>query len=257
MINLFKSIIITFSMYSKIPMPYIKWDNKNLKYTMCFLPIIGIFISFSIYIWYKLCIYFEISNALFASGTIVISVLINGGIHMDGYLDTMDSLNSHLDKDKKLEILKDVHVGAFSVIMSNLYFIFEFGLWFELYKYNKIMIFAITCFIFSRIISGMMIIKLKCAKNTGLAYMFSDNADKENVFKIYILWFILCVLIQGYINLYILFILIFVVSFYIFKFKKMCYSNFGGITGDLSGYMLQIIELIVLVCSVIGGIFIK
>lgn len=36
---------------------------------------------------------------------------------MDGFMDTMDAFHSYQDKEKKLAILKDPHIGAFSVLM--------------------------------------------------------------------------------------------------------------------------------------------
>ena len=44
-----------------------------------------------------------------------------GDSMMDGYLDTTDALSSHREREKKLEILKDSHVGAFAVIWTGLY----------------------------------------------------------------------------------------------------------------------------------------
>ena len=37
---LLKSCAIAFSMYSKIPMPRVDWNEKNMKYAMCFFPVV-------------------------------------------------------------------------------------------------------------------------------------------------------------------------------------------------------------------------
>ena len=39
--NIIKSICVAFSMYSKIPMPRVEWNEKNMKYAMCFFPLVG------------------------------------------------------------------------------------------------------------------------------------------------------------------------------------------------------------------------
>ena len=57
----------------------------------------------------------------FAFVGLAIILLVTGGIHMDGYMDTMDALHSYGNREKKLEILKDSHIGAFAVIMTVLY----------------------------------------------------------------------------------------------------------------------------------------
>ena len=50
-----------------------------------------------------------------------IPILITGGFHVDGFLDTCDALHSYQPRERKLEILKDSHIGAFAVIMLALY----------------------------------------------------------------------------------------------------------------------------------------
>ena len=52
-------------------------------------------------------------------------LLVTGGIHADGFCDTVDALSSHAEREKMLEILKDSHCGAFAVIF--------FGLWLVLW----------------------------------------------------------------------------------------------------------------------------
>ena len=40
--HILKSIIIAFSMYSKIPMPQFEWKEEDMKHVLCFFPWIGI-----------------------------------------------------------------------------------------------------------------------------------------------------------------------------------------------------------------------
>ena len=40
---------------------------------------------------------------------------------MDGFLDTVDARSSCQDRQRKLEILKDPHTGAFAVIGGGVY----------------------------------------------------------------------------------------------------------------------------------------
>ena len=50
---------------------------------------------------------------------------------MDGFIDTSDAAASYADKGKRLEILKDPHIGAFSVIYAAVYFVLMMGIWSE------------------------------------------------------------------------------------------------------------------------------
>lgn len=39
--KLIRSCIVSFSMYSKIPMPQFKWNDDDMKYMLVFFPWIG------------------------------------------------------------------------------------------------------------------------------------------------------------------------------------------------------------------------
>ena len=43
--NMLKSLIIALAMYSKLPVPNIDWDEKNMRYAMCFFPVVGVIIG--------------------------------------------------------------------------------------------------------------------------------------------------------------------------------------------------------------------
>ena len=58
-----------------------------------------------------------------------VPLLVTGGIHMDGFLDTCDARASWGDREKKLEILKDSHTGAFAVISGVLYLLLLAGVY--------------------------------------------------------------------------------------------------------------------------------
>ncbi|MFR7944084.1 adenosylcobinamide-GDP ribazoletransferase [Sellimonas intestinalis] len=36
------SLGIAFSMYSKIPVPKVRWTNEAMQYTFCFFPLVGV-----------------------------------------------------------------------------------------------------------------------------------------------------------------------------------------------------------------------
>ena len=50
---------------------------------------------------------------------------------MDGFMDTMDAVHSYGDRTKKLEILKDPHLGAFAVICAVVYLLLYTGSMYE------------------------------------------------------------------------------------------------------------------------------
>ena len=102
-----KSIAIAFSMYSKIPMVQFEWKEEDMRYSMCFFPLVGIVIGLLSWCWWLFCQQFGIGKMCFAFVGLAIILLVTGGIHMDGYMDTMDALHSYGSREKTLYMFAD------------------------------------------------------------------------------------------------------------------------------------------------------
>ena len=130
--NGFYSLLIAVSMYSKVPVPSVNWTRERMGYVMCWFPIVGIFCGIALIIWIEVGNLFHLSPEMTGIVAAVVPLLVTGGIHMDGFLDTCDALSSYGEREKKLEILKDPHVGAFGVIACGLYLLICAGVMCEL-----------------------------------------------------------------------------------------------------------------------------
>ncbi len=115
--KIIRSCIVSFSMYSKIPMPQFEWKEDDMKYMLCFFPWIGAVIGGLLWLWSLLCNRFGIGMICYVAIGTLIPLAVTGGFHVDGFMDTMDAFHSYQPREKKLEILKDSHIGAFAVIM--------------------------------------------------------------------------------------------------------------------------------------------
>ena len=101
-----KAMVIAFSIYSKIPVPQFEWKEEDMEYMMCFFPWIGGVIGLFFYGWAVLCEKFAVGNVCYALIAAAIPLMISGGFHVDGYMDTMDAFHSYQSREKKLEILQ-------------------------------------------------------------------------------------------------------------------------------------------------------
>lgn len=243
------SFIIAFAMYSKIPMPRTEWTKDNMKYAMCFFPGIGAVIGAVILLWNYIQGYAGFGNSFYTVVLMMIPVLITGGIHLDGLLDTSDALSSYKPMDQKLEILKDSHAGAFAIIVGICYFFLLFGCYSET-NARMLSVLAIG-FMLSRALSGLAIVSFRMAKNTGLAATFSDMAVKSRVKMVMIIYIILCavgmILLEPVLGTVCFLSALFMFAYY----RHMSYQKFGGITGDLAGFFLQVCELVMAAAVVI------
>ena len=146
--HILKSIIIAFSMYSKIPMPQFEWKEEDMKHVLCFFPWIGIVIGLCLYFWRLLCDRFGIRNLCYVFIGTAIPLLLTGGFHVDGFMDTMDAFHSYQPKERKLEILKDSHIGAFAVIRLLVYSAVYFAALFWMAEQGKEQAFLLFAGIF-------------------------------------------------------------------------------------------------------------
>ena len=130
---------------------------------MCFFPLVGVVTGIlEVILGNALLVYTSCGTLFFAGVMTLLPVLVNGGIHMDGFLDTMDALNSYGSREKKLEILKDSRTGAFAVIGFGLYLVASLALWSEA-KTEMLPVIG-AGYVMSRSLSGFSVMVFPSAK---------------------------------------------------------------------------------------------
>ena len=87
-------------------------DEKRLARSMAFYPLAGLVIGgLSALVLFLLSSLFPKPLALWL--TLGLSVLLTGGLHLDGFSDTLDGIGCRGTREKILEVMKDSRVGAF------------------------------------------------------------------------------------------------------------------------------------------------
>ena len=254
--SIINSFFIALSMYSRIPVPRVDWKKENMRYAMCFFPMIGVAIGAVMYLAGWLLDKAVVSTLFRGVVFTLIPIIITGGIHMDGFMDTMDALGSWGDREKKLEILKDSHAGAFAVITACVYFMAFYGGYSQISdNWQAICIMALG-FCMSRCFSGLGVLSLPKANASGTVAEFSRKAEDRPVRITLIIYLILLFGGAVYIRPVwgIAVCVTAVLVFWFYRYKAMKY--FGGTTGDLSGYFLCLCEVwMVLVLAVVTTVF--
>ncbi len=251
--NLLRTVVAAFSMYSAIPMPQFAWDEKTTRYLLCAFPLVGGVTGGMVWGWLWLCGCLGVGPVLLAAVATAIPVLVTGGIHLDGFCDTVDALASHAPTDQKLQILKDAHTGAFALIGCSLYLLLTFGLWSEFPVSHR------TCgvigigFVASRALSGLSVVTFRCAKTSGLAAGFADAAQKGRCACVLLAIFWLCAFGMLQFHLKVGAACLLALSAVFLLYRRTSYQQFGGITGDLAGWFLQLAELGMLFAVVFAG----
>ena len=190
---------------------------------------------------------------LFAAVAVLIPILVTGGIHLDGFCDVTDARASFADKEKKLQIMSDPHIGSFAVIRVCLYLILQTALFTQISDLRNTAVISFG-YILSRSCSGFSAVTFRCAKKEGTLQDFVKPSHRSvtigmvsafaSAAMIAMLWTGHaqgCAAIGGAVMCFL-------------YYKHIAYKDFGGTTGDLCGWFLQLCEISMLAAAVLTGI---
>ena len=111
-------------------------------------------------------------------------IVVTGGIHLDGWMDASDAFFSYRDREKRLEIMKDPRIGAFGVlsvlVLLSARFLFIYEIVERAVDISYVLIMLIP--FMSKSMMGVLLIKVRAAKEDGLGTLFKKAATK------YTLW---------------------------------------------------------------------
>lgn len=246
-------LFIAFSTYSRIPVPKVEWTDENRRLTMCFFPLIGVCVGIALTLWLALCDGLKIGALLRGAIGAMLPMLISGGIHMDGFMDACDALASWQTKERRLEILKDSHVGAFAVMGCCGYLLLDAAAFSEATLRDAPML--ICVFVISRTLSACLMTVLKSARPGGMLDGFTRTAAVNRVTVSGMIYAAICIVVWIICGGWLGAVCAAVSALCAFGYKRMAYKQFGGVTGDLAGCFLQITELCLTAAIVIGGKF--
>lgn len=239
--SIINSFFIALSMYSRIPVPRVDWEKENMRYAMCFFPMIGVVIGAVMYLAGWLLDKTSVGGLFRGVVFTLIPIIITGGIHMDGFMDTMDALGSWGDREKKLEILKDSHAGAFAILGMGCYLMWSVAVWSELPA--EVLRVCGVSFVLSRALSGFSVVTFPAARNSGLLKMFQDGAQKKVVRIMMCLYVAAAVIMMAVMNARAMTGAVTGVMIAFLYYIVVSRKQFGGVTGDLAGFFLETAEL--------------
>lgn len=247
----FRSFLIAFSTYSRIPVPQVEWTEENRRYSMCFFPLVGLVIGLVMWGWFALCGALGISPFLRGAVAALLPLFISGGIHMDGFMDTLDALASWQPPEKRLEILKDTHTGAFAVMGCAGYLLLSAALYSEADPAKAALLIGV--FVLSRALSAWALVTMKSARPQGMLDDFSRTAQARLVTASGCIYAALCLLFWLIAGGWTAVFCAVAAFLCVLAYRRMAFRQFGGVTGDLAGWFLQVTELALTAAIVIGG----
>ena len=236
-----RSLCIAFSMYSRLPVPCGNWDKEEMKYSIGLFPLVGIVIGGLSFAW--MCRsegdFPPTARALITGA---VPLVVTGGIHADGFMDTSDALHSWADRAKKLQILSDPHIGAFSVLSVMVlaaFWISAAAVITESANPRYYGVFALE-FVLARALSGLSAVLFRNARGEGTLWAFTEASGGVRRINLALLS---AQALAAAAAMAILSpaggaasVLMSLAVWAHYRWKA--YREFGGITGDLEGWFL-------------------
>ena len=225
------------SMFCSIPFPCNIWEENARDKMLLFLPIVGLEIGA---IWAVLAWLCNVLNLPVLVKGLILSVypyLVTGFIHLDGYMDVTDAVKSYRSLERRREILKDSHVGAFAVIGVVLLLLVQFAFMASA-KENadfRILVFVPAV---SRCCSALAVTALKPMTTSQYAEQMKPKSHIVTLLSMTDLFIIAGFLFFGRYG----FVLLGCLVGYGVALRK-AYKSLEGMNGDISGYALSIAEL--------------
>lgn len=246
-----KKILAALMLYSKVYIPCRGLNKEDFEGAITYLPIVGIIIGALQYILFLIAKIFRLPVFVTTLGYILVPLIVTGGFHVDGFMDTEDALKSYRSREEKLSILKDPHIGAFSIISLLIYVLIEAAsVYTVLYFAQKNielagnvvyisygMLLLIPTDFIVRAIAVILSIKLKKAKESGMLNSEISNTDRM-VIVLNIGFIIAGYSLLVYINWIAAAGIILIMLIYILLYRNKMYREFGGVSGDIIGYYI-------------------
>ena len=221
------------------------WSNSAFARSVKFFPLVGAVLGL-IYMGVMLAANSYWNGAppapLIGALFIILSIMITGGIHTDGLMDTMDAIFSGRTRERMLEIMKDSHVGAngvtaFCVILLLKYAFLSSAPSVRLPE----ILFAMP--IIGRTAAVLGVTCFPYCRKEGLGYGFTVGQGRMTL----MIGLLSMGLALSLVNVKLLFIAG-ITLFTITLFASYVQKKIGGLTGDVYGAMVELSEVTVLLC---------
>ena len=225
------------SMFCAIPFPGNLWDEKARDKMLLFLPIVGLEMGA---LWAGLawlCNFLQLPVLVKGLVLAIYPYLAAGFIHLDGYMDVTDAVKSCRSLERRREILKDSHVGAFAVIGIVLLMLAQFAC---MASVSKEAAWWILLFVpaVSRCGSSLAVTVLKPMNTSQYAAQKKPKSHVVVLAAMTVAFVTAGFLLCGKYG----FVLLGCLAGYGAALRK-AYKSLDGMNGDISGYALTLGEL--------------
>lgn len=207
-----------------------------------FIPAIGLLIGLMLYMTAKALGYMSADSTIISILVWTIYVILTGGLHLDGLADTVDGIYSNRSRERMLEIMKDSHIGTFGVLSI----VVIAALNISTASYLDIRILP-----FVPVVGRTAMLFISClneyAREAGMGKLITENAKPVYAVIATAVLMAATHIVLGWAYIVPAVLSLAVTVFWVSRIS----GKLGGITGDVSGFSIEISQTIYLLLSYI------
>ena len=149
--------------------------GRSVKYFTLIGAIIGLILAGLNYVLSQF-----LPSHVLAAVLIIAEIVLTGGLHCDGFMDTADGVFSGRSRERMLEIMKDSRVGANGVVAFGLLLLLKYSLIIDM---TPTMLFAalITMPVAGRMAMVISIASFSYARPEGMGKAFAQYAGRATL----------------------------------------------------------------------------
>jgi len=239
-----RTLRIAFGLMTTLPFRLPEnWSAGDSGRAAVWYPLVGLVIGVLTWLVWKGAI-FIFPPLVAGIVTLFVWVALTGGLHLDGLADCCDSLFASVSPARRLEIMKDPHVGAFGVIGLILTLFLKAAALASLTPVSSFGILLAACLARWCILPAGL---FPLARSSGMGSDFAAGFQRSFIIWAAIIPLTLAILLgpRG--------ILASVAGLGAAALVLwLAKSQIGGVTGDVFGLVVEIVEAVILLTFLIG-----
>jgi adenosylcobinamide-GDP ribazoletransferase len=220
------------------------WTPETLGSSMVHYPLVGLFIGLAAWVLYVLL------SSLFPPPVAIVLLLgslavITGGLHLDGFADTVDGLSGGYSREETLHIFKDPHIGTMAAVAVALMLMLKYASLSVLHKEAMLPSLVLMTSLSRSSMVQLAWFSPYARATGGIGEPFVRGIRQEHFITSVLLTVGIAFTFGGVRGLMIWFLVVLATHGYWMYFRR----RLNGITGDVLGAANEINEALVLVLA--------
>lgn len=245
------NILSAVQFLSRLPIPdsLANHDKPDFENGSWSFPLAGIVISLPAIAVIVVAYIIGLNAEVIAVLAIATQALVTGALHEDGLADVADGFGGGVTRERKLEIMKDSSVGAFGAVALVITFLMRFALLLSLLDISFFV--GLTGFIAAQTVSRSVQVwfwqSLPAAREDGLSSTFGTPSKQSARTAILIGGGSLLLPLIAGVSIFSTALSIVLIILLLIGFRKLCFAQIGGQSGDAIGAIQVLAEIAFLI----------